>query len=76
MISFFSLVYNDFIILYCCGLQHNTYDEITNRLYAQPITEDDCLLNENENETSSSVNEEDKDAINIELNNDYIIKIK
>ena len=76
MISFFSLVYNDFIILYCCGLQHNTYGEITNRLYSQPIIEDDYLLNENENETSSSVNEEDKDAINIELNNDYLIKIK
>ena len=76
IISFFSLVYNDFIILYCCGLQHNTYGEITNRLYSQPIIEDDYLLNENENETSSSVNEEDNDAINIELNNDYIIKIK
>ena len=76
IISFFSLVYNDFIILYCCGLQHNTYDEITNRLYSQPIMEDDDLLNENENETSSSVNEEGKAGINIELNCDYIIEIK
>ena len=76
IISFFSLVYNDFIILYCCGLQHITYDEITNRLYSQPILEDDDLLNENENETSSSVNEEGKAGINIELNSDYIIEIK
>ena len=33
IISFFSLVYNDFIILYCCGLERNTYREITRRLY-------------------------------------------
>ena len=32
VISFFSLVYNDFIILYCCGLEHNTYIEIDRRL--------------------------------------------
>jgi len=32
VISFFSLVYNDFIILYCCGLEHNTYIEIDLRL--------------------------------------------
>ena len=38
--------------------------------------EDDDLLNENENETSSSVNEEGKAGINIELNSDYIIEIK
>jgi len=76
IISFFSLVYNGFIILYCCGLQHNTYGEITNRLYSQQIIDDNFLLDDNENETSSSINEEDKNAINIELNNDYIIKIK
>ena len=32
VISFFSLVYNDFIILYCCGLEHYTYIEIDRRL--------------------------------------------
>ena len=32
VIAFFSLVYNDFIIFYCCGLEHNTYSEINHRL--------------------------------------------
>ena len=54
IIAFFSLVYNDFIILYCWGLQHNTYSEITNRLYSQfdPFIDD--------NSTSLSA-EEDKE---------------
>ena len=32
VIAFFSLVYNDFIILYCCGLEYNTYTEINKRI--------------------------------------------
>jgi len=31
IIVFSSLVYNDFIILYCCGLEYNTYTEIRKR---------------------------------------------
>ena len=31
IIIFSSLVYNDFIILYCCGLEYNTYTEIRKR---------------------------------------------
>ena len=30
-IFFLSLVYNDFIVLYCCGLEYNTHLEINNR---------------------------------------------
>ena len=37
IIAFFSLVYNDFIVLYCCGLERNTYSEITRRLYLDTI---------------------------------------
>ena len=29
--SFLSLIYNDFIILYCCGLEYNTHLEIQKR---------------------------------------------
>ena len=29
--SFLSFVYNDFIILYCCGLEYNTHLEIQKR---------------------------------------------
>ena len=32
VIAFFSLVYNDFIILYCYGLEYNTYSEINRRI--------------------------------------------
>ena len=28
-----SLIYNDFIVLYCCRMEHNTYLEINNRSY-------------------------------------------
>ena len=31
VIFFLSLVYNDFIVLYCCGLEYNTHLEINNR---------------------------------------------
>ena len=41
IIAFFTLIYNDFIILYCFGLEHNTYHEITGRLYSPNISEDD-----------------------------------
>ena len=60
IIAFFSLVYNDFIILYCCGLQHNTYSEITNRLYSQ------IDLFYDDNSTSLSA-EDEKEIKNIEL---------
>ena len=31
--NFFGLVFNDFIILYCCNLEHETYYEISKRAY-------------------------------------------
>ena len=46
--SFLSLVYNDFIILYCCGLEYNTHFEIQKR----------ALLYENLN---SGIMDEDKE---------------
>ena len=57
---FFSLVYNDFIILYCCGLQHNTYSEITSRLYSQ----NDLFYDDNSTSLSA---EDEKEIKNIEL---------
>jgi len=53
IMAFCSCVYNDFIVLYCCGLEYNTYLEVSKR----------CLLN-NENlclteENYSSSDEED-----------------
>ena len=62
IISFFSLVYNDFIILYCCGLEYNTHKEINKRLYLKSnlnnIALDDLIssssINDGSNNSSNS----------------------
>ena len=46
IMSFFSLVYNDFIVLYCFGLQKNTYLEIKKRTK----TIDNILFTEEEDD--------------------------
>ena len=33
IIVFCALIYNEFLILFCCELEHNTYSEIISRLY-------------------------------------------
>ena len=50
VIAFFSLVYNDFIILYCYGLEHNTYSEINRRINLdkdQRLLSEDSQIDEN-----------------------------
>ena len=75
VISFFTLIYNDFIILYCCGLEYNTYSEITNRLYSEELNKDSIFSDDIA--TSSSLDSEDKNSIiNIELNGNYVIHMK
>ena len=73
IIAFFSLVYNDFIILYCCGLQHDTYSEITSRLYSQEHNKIDDFFESNE---ASWQNPEEKDGVVIELKDQYLVKLK
>ena len=34
IVSFFGCVYNEFIILFCCGLDHDTHYQITKRANA------------------------------------------
>ena len=60
IIIFGSLVYNDFIILYCCELERNTYSEIKKRSLAYDIN---SMLEEGDSE----YNYENDDDI-IELN--------
>jgi len=43
--AFSSLVYNDFVVLYCCEMERNTYLEINNRLYDDL---NDDILNDND----------------------------
>ena len=64
IIAFFSLVYNDFIILYCCGLQYNTYGEITHRLYSPKINNIDNLYADDD-ETVTSFNSNDGETNSI-----------
>ena len=33
IMNFFGLVFNDFLILYCCNLEHDTYYEVSKRAY-------------------------------------------
>ena len=54
IISFLSLVYNDFIVLYCCGLEYNTHFEIDKRSISYDnlnsgLMDDESKINEEEN---------------------------
>ena len=73
IIAFFSLVYNDFIILYCCGLQHNTYSEIISRLYFQQSNKNGSIF---ENNQGSFDNSGEKESVVIELKDQYLIQLK
>ena len=57
IISFFSLVYNDFIILYCCGLEYNTHKEINKRLFSHNNV--DNIILDDMSSSSSNDNEDD-----------------
>ena len=59
VISIFSLIYNDLIVLYCCGFEYDTYYEINKRLDSQPG------FNFNSDSDTSSSSEEDNDNGNI-----------
>ena len=66
VISIFSLIYNDLIVLYCCGFEYDTYYEINKRLDSQPG------FNFNSDSDTSSSSEEDNDNGNIiELKNTH-----
>ena len=50
VIAFFSLVYNDFIIFYCYGLEYNTYSEINPRINldnARRLESEDSVIDRN-----------------------------
>jgi hypothetical protein len=52
-----SLIYNDFIVLYCCGMEHNTYLEINNRLYNSL---NNAILNENDSDSDENDNDDNE----------------
>ena len=61
IIVFFGCVYNEYIILFCFGLEHNTKDEITERAMFNDNISDYSLsenLDEEEENSSSKKNSE------------------
>ena len=61
IIVFFGCVYNEYIILFCFGLEHNTKDEITERAMFNDKISDYSLsenLDEEEENSSSKKNSE------------------
>ena len=65
IIAFCSLVYNDFIILYFCGMEKNTYLEINKRSYNNL---NNAILNENDSDSDENDNNDDNVKLNNELN--------
>ena len=57
VITFCGFVYNEFVILFCCGLERNTHDQVTLRSFIE--TELHKLDNENEEENEEDEREED-----------------
>ena len=67
IMTFCSCVYNDFIVLYCCGLEYNTYGEIIKRSYSIEIT--------NNLDESFNMNYDCESVLSIKSKrNNYIIK--
>ena len=70
VISFFGCVYNEYIILYCCGLESETQDEIAKRADSQFQTELDDIdgaFSDNENENIENDNNIKRSSTNISL---------
>ena len=59
VLSFFGCVFNEYIILYCCGLEHDTQDEVANRANNQSQNE----LNDNDEASNNNENPENDDNI-------------
>jgi len=62
IMTFCSCVYNDFIVLYCCGLEYNTYLEVSKRCFSKE--ENLFLLEEN----SASSDEEEDSELKVSIN--------
>ena len=73
LIVFCSFVYNDFIILYCFGLEYNTYLEISNRSASNVLINDlkdispleDNDINNNSDEDDDNQKNENNDSFEI-----------
>ena len=62
ILSFFGGVYNEFIILFCCGLERDTHNQVTQR-------------SESERQLSVLFEEHDKDKDQESIDSNYLIQI-
>ena len=62
IISFFGCVYNEFIILFCCGLERNTHDQVSKRASSK-IDENLTELMKFDESTEMSMNDETNSVI-------------
>ena len=58
LIAFFSLIYNDFLVLNCCGLDYNTYSGINSRLGDDNIERKDTVLDIAHTRSSNSTTDD------------------
>ena len=58
LIAFFSLIYNDFLVLNCCGLDYNTYSGINSRLGDDSIERKDTVLDIAHTRSSNSTTDD------------------
>ena len=66
------MIYNDLIVLYCCGLAYNTYSRINSRLNSDNIERNDTSdslvydyeTNSNYSQNSSRANSYEMEIIN------------
>jgi hypothetical protein len=63
IIVFFNFVYNEFIILYCCQMENNTYLEITKRAISLELN-----YNRNDNNENNE-NNDNNDNFSSDINN-------
>ena len=68
IIAFCSLVYNDFIILYCFGMEKNTYIEIKKRSYSNL---NNAILDENDSDSDEDNNDDNNAQLIKELTPNY-----
>ena len=74
--SFFGCVFNEYIILYFCGLERETQDEIAYRAYhSRTMSEselDEITKNEKDDEDENDVDDNDEIVPTIKMSNTVV----
>ena len=57
IVDFFSCVYNEYIILFCLGMEYDTKDEITKRALKNEMKSTDYILNDDDDNEDNITND-------------------